>query len=769
LGAQDTLEFINGAKWIGLVKEFDKETILLKSEHSSKDLPFKVNSLKTINFKKNNIPFKNKNIVQLTNGDSLVGDLLTMSEKQLTIDTTFAGVLILPRKSIKKIQYNTSLLYLQTAETLWPKQYSSNKSPLDLKGKYDFKHPTLIEANLSGNNPSLSLSLSGSSQDRDKYFQLQFYLRKYNSATSQAGVYFHGNGQSRRSSINLPKVSNNIKIQAYINPKKGLFIFYVNGQLISTIDLGTEVAWENRMININLKDNLRGINGASLDHFTVEKWSGKKPVAKQDQFSEKDMASIKLLNGDTAWGKIININKEKLRFKSVLGDLSIPMNRIAAVLLTNPAIAPTKNTSTLNKGPLQISGDVSLKGDILQVSNSYLFKQKLKKEHFNSLNRPSKTQMHKEQLSLLVGESVIKGKLLKLKNEVFEVESDNLLGKHELSSQKLKSINFTRLHIRSDRTRFTQQIRRRSPKGAPKNWTIELSNGDSFQTTQYFLSKSTLTFNLGELPLVIDRSQVNKISLNKKQLSDKELLHSLPDRYSIDFNISLEDKTLEEIKKNGMRNYLFYLNSRSKTTTIYTNFTNVLKYASLSQTIAGTRKNVPMDIKSHNKIILKNHNHFKIKFDHKKGLIEIWGNGQLLDSTGNGKPMEKFTYINSNSSSRGIVKISQPTFRPWETINSKSFVLDKNMKVYEGAITSIDQKEIKVGDKKVKLENISEVILNNESTKSNVNITVSSKHGVFHVKNLEIEDSKVIFKYGSNPKLTLPFDQLLNIKFIDKP
>jgi hypothetical protein len=176
-----------------------------------------------------------------------------------------------------------------------------------------------------------------------------------------------------------------------------------------------------------------------------------------------------------------------------------------------------------------------------------------------------------------------------------------------------------------------------------------------------------------------------------------------------------------------------------------------------------------MDIKSHNKIILKNHNHFKIKFDHKKGLIEIWGNGQLLDSTGNGKPMEKFTYINSNSSSRGIVKISQPTFRPWETINSKSFVLDKNMKVYEGAITSIDQKEIKVGDKKVKLENISEVILNNESTKSNVNITVSSKHGVFHVKNLEIEDSKVIFKYGSNPKLTLPFDQLLNIKFIDKP
>ena len=161
----------------------------------------------------------------------------------------------------------------------------------------------------------------------------------------------------------------------------------------------------------------------------------------------------------------------------------------------------------------------------------------------------------------------------------------------------------------------------------------------------------------------------------------------------------------------------------------------------------------------------------EVKFDHKKGLIEIWANKLLISSTGDGKTMEKFKSLYMSNNSRSSATIGPISFRPWDTINAKNYVIDKDMKVNEGTISAIDAKNVTLGTKKIKLDNLSEIIFNSANAKAanKKMVSITSKNGIFHVKNLEIEDSKVIFKYGSNPKMYLPFDQLRNIKFIDKP
>ena len=160
----------------------------------------------------------------------------------------------------------------------------------------------------------------------------------------------------------------------------------------------------------------------------------------------------------------------------------------------------------------------------------------------------------------------------------------------------------------------------------------------------------------------------------------------------------------------------------------------------------------------------------EIKFDHKKGLIEVWANKLLISSAGDGKTVEKFKSLYIRNKRAGVVT-GPIHFRPWDTINAKNYVIDKDMKVNEGTISAIDAKNVTLGTKKIKLDNLSEIIFNSANAKvaNKKMVSITSKNGTFHVKNLEIEDSKVIFKYGSNPKMYLPFDQLRNIKFIDKP
>ena len=160
----------------------------------------------------------------------------------------------------------------------------------------------------------------------------------------------------------------------------------------------------------------------------------------------------------------------------------------------------------------------------------------------------------------------------------------------------------------------------------------------------------------------------------------------------------------------------------------------------------------------------------EIKFDHKKGLIEVWANKLLISSAGDGKTVEKFKSLYMRNKKAGAVT-GPIHFRPWDTINAKNYVIDKDMKVNEGTISAIDAKNVTLGTKKIKLDNLSEIIFNSANAKvaNKKMVSITSKNGTFHVKNLEIEDSKVIFKYGSNPKMYLPFDQLRNIKFIDKP
>jgi hypothetical protein len=760
LGAEEQLRFINGDKWVGELNKFNKDTLTLKSELSDKILPLKVSNLTSIIFPKNDLKFKNNVSVHLTNGDTIVGDFLGMDEKQLSVDTTFAGVLQLPKETIKHLHYNSKKTSLQSAETLWPDTYSPYKTLLNLRTPFQFKHPTLIEADISGTTTSFTFRLSGRNADRSRSHSLSTTLRKYGDNV-RAYAYIYNSPDNKRADKAIKTVSSNFKVKIYINYQKGLFLFYVNNEEIATFDLDSKVDWQNTTMYITTRGN------TIVNSLNVNKWSGKKTMIRQTELANKVDAKINLKNGDVAYGQISNIGKEKLRFKSVLGDLTIPLARVDQITLPNPEVPQGSNNFTLSKGPLRISGNVVYESGMLEISNSYLSKVKLKKEHFRTLNRYMKPQKFQPLPTIDIGESTVKGKVLHLKDGLLNIQNDNLIGEQDLSSQKLKSIWFSGSsrahHGQIGITRFNVNTNNSNIK----TWTVELTNGDTFKTTNYFLNKKVLTLHLGTIPLTIPLTQIKTIKPSQRLNRNPLFLKNLPDRYSLNFRLNLTNYALDMLKDNDSTNALFYFNCRTTTLrSIYFHFSS--EVITLSSSV--NRKPTKWEVKSHNKMIFKKQNDFQIKIDHEKNRLEIWGNNKLINST-TGEIGGKFSYIDANARNRKYAILDKASFRPWDNdIKSKSYILDTKMNIHEGSITTIDQEQVKINDKNILLKDIYEITLGHEEVKpaKNSRAIITTKNGTFHVDHLTIEDSDLFFSLGNNKNLFLPLNALSNITFINE-
>ncbi len=506
-----------------------------------------------------------------------------------------------------------------------------------------------------------------------------------------------------------------------------------------------------------------------INNFTISKWSGKKPSTRQAILLNNDDDKISFKNGDVAYGQIISINKETLRLKSILGDLTIPVARVDQITLPNLDVPQTNNNLTLTKGLLRISGNIAnesgmLESGMLEISNSYLSKVKLKKEHFRTLARYINPQTRRKSQKLpriAIGKSTVKGKILYLKDGLLKIQNDNLIGEQDLSSKKLKSIWFTGS---SHAGRRQANVNRNNSNN--KIWTVELTNGDTFKTTNYFLNKKVLTLHLGTTALNIPLTQVKTIK-PRQRLNSPLFLKNLPDRYSLNFRLTLTDNGLKMLKDNDSTNKLFSFNSRTTNRrSIYFDFSS--EVITLSSTI--NRKSTKWEVKSHNKMIFKKQNDFQIKIDHEKNRLEIWGNNKLINST-TGEIGGKFSYIDAKARNRQYAFLDKASFRPWDNdIKSKRYILDTKMNIHGGSITAIDQEQVKTNDKNILLKDIYEITLGHEEVKpaKNSRAIITTKNGTFHVDHLTIENSDVFFSLGNNKNLFLPLNALSRITFINE-
>lgn len=166
--------------------------------------------------------------------------------------------------------------------------------------------------------------------------QAQTMLYRHEVAGGQARTTRIGNA----SKTGLKKGTNRIALA--IDQAAGTIAFYVNGE--------RRMEWKDADGFAGKGKGLVFANQSAhpmeISKIRATKWDGREPgtAKKPLPLDKEDLAH--LVNDDTLRGKLLRIAEGKAHFKSALGNLAVPLERVSLIRLANPGF------ESFPKGPL---------------------------------------------------------------------------------------------------------------------------------------------------------------------------------------------------------------------------------------------------------------------------------------------------------------------------------------------------------------------------------------------------------------------------------
>ncbi len=325
--------------------------------------------------------------VKLHNGDELVGELMTMDEEKLTLDTWYGGTLTIPRKSVRQISPGLAKMSTIYEGPTGIEGWTGQNPNAPAGGGIRAVGRIVIGGMKAGNaatgwqyqNESFVTSSSGAQIGRNLklspqtniefdvawrgYFQLaiHFYTDKLEQYSGNAyilglnpnNIYLQRmtteEGQNNLGNSNLQslqqKTSAHISIR--VNKEQKTISLLVDNVLIQQ--------WKDNQ-NFAGKGNglmfvSQGQGAVKINGIRVTEWDGKIPAnlpAASGKLSE-DLA--RLVNNDSVSGALKGIKDGKIAFTTSFANLDIPLERVGQIELAQakiekPALVPGEVRAT---------------------------------------------------------------------------------------------------------------------------------------------------------------------------------------------------------------------------------------------------------------------------------------------------------------------------------------------------------------------------------------------------------------------------------------
>jgi len=346
----DILEFINRDKLHGTLLSVTPGQGGLKWKHESStgEMEFTLPCIATVTLAKR--PGANKaaqtSIIRLTNDDMIEGNVVSLDDSKLVIDTWYAGKIEIKRPMVKMLSPNSvsaNVLYEGPNDLA---EWTINKNMTQPSWK--FKNGALYSINtypigkMIENMPDMADIQFEVSWKRYPSFQFCFFtdnLQQYygNCYMIQVGGssiylqrYSQNGGSQNLGRLNIESFNNNTITKARFNvmvdKKKKAFTLMINGQMVKQwTDPGNFAGMGNGIL-FQPQDSM----GIKVSGVRVSQWNGTVPGA-PDAATEAKEDTIRLVNNDKVSGQIKSISEGNIKFATSYATMDIPVARAACM------------------------------------------------------------------------------------------------------------------------------------------------------------------------------------------------------------------------------------------------------------------------------------------------------------------------------------------------------------------------------------------------------------------------------------------------------
>lgn len=345
----DSLGFLAGDQFFGQLMKVEAGKLTWRHAESESPLTFDMKNLESMHLAKSSDMMASENLIYLSNGDVLPGQILELNETEAVVSTWYAGEIKVLRSMIKSIRFGEKNDKLILARM--PKNERQMKKDWKMTGNWNFENDTMISTQngyLSRDMTetdklamSFVLARSGNSNaeiylfaDAEKGTSSPAYVFRFNQnyvncyVKEEGGrsryfgnLYYNDNGES----------VNELSVQIYADKQAHQFHLVVNGNPLQVV----------RPNKSSKRPKFNGLVIASSSNRTmkiskllIKKWDGSLDLDLNSETNEDEETKadkVTFTNADMVSGKLLTILNGEASFKTDFATMTIPVDRMASL------------------------------------------------------------------------------------------------------------------------------------------------------------------------------------------------------------------------------------------------------------------------------------------------------------------------------------------------------------------------------------------------------------------------------------------------------
>jgi hypothetical protein len=356
----DALKFRNGDQLHGTILGIEKGNLLQwRRDDVKAPLGFALDNVLELQLaprppKTARVP--HRMVVELTNGDRLAGDIVTLNDKVLKLNTWYADTLSLKRSMVQRI---ASVAAAPDAIFTGPAGLSGWTTSENSRDGWKFKNGAFYSPlrNSCGvgrnvNLPDLANIEFDLAWRGQLYFQVGFYYEdlrnlygsggyafQFNSSSVYLSRYGANRGQSNLgSNVEVPKLQNKTKVHVSIrvNKAKKAIALFIDNELVKPWTDAEAFAGNGK----GLIFFSQGQGQYRVSNILVTAWDGRLdagPVAAAAVAED----TLRLGNNDRVSGTIKSIGKGEVVVATSFMEMKVPLERVAQIDFADPKTEKT--------------------------------------------------------------------------------------------------------------------------------------------------------------------------------------------------------------------------------------------------------------------------------------------------------------------------------------------------------------------------------------------------------------------------------------------
>jgi len=357
---EDLLQFFNDDRLHGTLTAITNDALTWSSPDSLTPLNLALNNVKVIDLALPAAtgPTTSGAMVELTNGDSFGGRIVSLDEETLVLATEFAGELKIARCMVGALYPNaggTRALYSGPGELSdWIQQNSSSwfmeeealcsrgSNPIgrSIEGLPD---QVAFEFDMEWTS-SADFSFSFLSDNLQPYNGNAYALR-FRPSAIQLTRCTQNNGSQTIGTHEAPELFGSNKrtanIQVLVDKKQRTFVVLVDGQKIKEwadpagmfAGLGSNIVFQSSSSSYRIK----------ISKVVVRKWNGRIPGAKSTGSKDEDL--VRFGNDDKVSGSLKRIAEDEALLQTRYAEMKVPVDRIECVVFAEAGMARARRNS----------------------------------------------------------------------------------------------------------------------------------------------------------------------------------------------------------------------------------------------------------------------------------------------------------------------------------------------------------------------------------------------------------------------------------------